>query len=228
MEPDQRSRCICRDTVRKEPGMTRRVIAVLGLAVLLSTIGLPVARAGGFCHEGGNTQKATTSVEMKDNCFYPTVTEIDVGEKVTWRNFDGENHIILGVGGSWGTPEVSPRGATTVRFDNPGVYPYWCHIHLGMVGAVVVGDGKASDGTAAGAGPVATVLSTGASNESPTPDDGKSADSAAPASSERSGVDPALVVAIAALTGGAGFGLARLVHWYIESRKARPGIESHS
>jgi plastocyanin len=212
--------------------MTRRVTAVIGLAVLFSTIALPVARAGGFCHEGGNTQKATTSVDMKDNCFFPTVTEIDVGDKVTWRNFDGENHIILGVGGSWGTPEVSPRGETTVRFDNPGVYPYWCHIHLGMVGAVVVGDGKASGGAAAGAGPAATVLSTDtAASDQPTStdsDETTSTDSAAPASSERSGVDPALVVAIAALTGVAGFGLARLVHSYIESRKARPGIESHS
>jgi plastocyanin len=207
--------------------MSRRITAVLGLAVLLSTIALPAARAGGFCHEGGNTQKATTSVDMKGNCFYPTVTEIDVGDKVTWRNFDGENHIILGVGGSWGTPEVSPRGETTVRFDNPGVYPYWCHIHLGMVGAVVVGDGKAAGGTA-GAGPAATVLSTGVSSESAPATEGKSTESAAPASSERSGVDPAVVAAIAALTGVAGFGLARLVHSYIESRKARPGIESHS
>jgi plastocyanin len=200
----------------------------MGLAVLLSTIALPVARAGGFCHEGGNTQKATTSVDMKDNCFYPTVTEIDVGDKVTWRNFDGENHIILGVGGSWGTPEVSPRGETTVRFDNPGVYPYWCHIHLGMVGAVVVGDGKASGGTASSAGPAATVLATGVSTDSAQTDQTGTTDSAAPASSEQSGVDPALVVAIAALTGVAGFGLARLTHSYIESRKARPGIESHS
>jgi plastocyanin len=208
--------------------MTRRITAAIGLAVLLSTIALPVARAGGFCHEGGNTQKATTSVDMKDNCFYPTVTDIDVGDKVTWRNFDGENHIILGVGGSWGTPEVSPRGETTVRFDNPGVYPYWCHIHLGMVGAVVVGDGKASGGAPSGAGPAATVIATGVSTDSAQTDQTETADSAAPASNERSGVDPALVVAIAALTGVAGFGLARLAHSYIESRKARPGIESHS
>jgi plastocyanin len=208
--------------------MSRRIIAVVGLAVLLSTIALPVARAGGFCHEGGNTQKATTTVDMKGNCFYPTVTEIDVGDKVTWRNFDGENHIILGVGGSWGTPEVFPQGATTVRFDNPGVYPYWCHIHLGMVGAVVVGDGTASGGS--GAGPAATVLSTDVSSgiDDSTDDNDKPAISAAPASDQESGIDPALALAIAAITGVAGFGAARLAHAYMESRKARPGIEPRS
>jgi plastocyanin len=208
--------------------MSRRIIAVVGLAVLLSTIALPLARAGGYCHEGGNTQKATTSVVMKQNCFSPTVTEIDVGDKVTWRNLDGENHIILGVGGSWGTPEVFPRGQTTVRFDNPGVYPYWCHIHLGMVGAVVVGDGQASGGTEAG--PAATVLSTEVSSgiDSTDDDNDTSTASAAPASDQESGVDPALALAIAAITGVAGFGVARLAHAYMESRKARPGIEPRS
>jgi plastocyanin len=141
--------------------MSRR--AALCVAFFLLVVMLPVAPAGagGFCHEGGNTQEETTQVDMKGNCFYPTVTHIDVGDKVTWTNHDGENHIILGVGGSWGTPEVSPDGATAVRFDEPGTYPYWCHIHLGMVGAVVVGDGRAVDTStgAAGSGPAATLVS---------------------------------------------------------------------
>jgi plastocyanin len=207
--------------------VSRRIFAVAVLAVVVLSIAVPSASAGGFCHEGGNTQKATTTVAMKGNCFSPTVTEIDVGEKVTWRNFDGENHIILGVGGAWSTPEVAPDGATTVLFDNPGVYPYWCHIHLGMVGAVVVGDGKASGGAAAGAGPVATVLSTVA-DDPPSADTEASNDPVAPASDERAGINPALVVAIAAITGVAGFGVARLAHSYVESRKGRPGVESRS
>ena len=139
--------------------MSRRAALVVALFFLLTMLPLAPARAGGYCHTGGNSQEATTEVDMKGNCFRPTVTHIDVGDKVTWTNWDGENHIILGVGGSWGTPEVEPNGATTMRFDEPGVYPYWCHIHLGMVGAVVVGDGKATAaGGGSGAGPVATLV----------------------------------------------------------------------
>jgi hypothetical protein len=43
------------------------------------------------------------------------------------------------------------------RFVRAGVYPYVCTFHVGMVGAVVVGDGKADAGTYAvttNAGPV--------------------------------------------------------------------------
>ena len=138
--------------------MKRR--AALGAVVILFALILPSspAGAGGFCHEGGTTQKATTVVDMKGNCFSPTVTQIGVGDKITWTNSDGDNHIILGVGGSWGTPEVGPGESTAMRFERAGVYPYWCHIHLGMVGAVVVGDGGAIAGGAggSGAGPVAT------------------------------------------------------------------------
>jgi plastocyanin len=147
------------DRVR-EKQMSRRAALVVALFLLVTMLPLAPARAGGYCHTGGNTQEATTEVDMKGNCFRPTVTHIDVGDKVTWTNWDGENHIILGVGGSWGTPEVKPNGATTMRFDEPGVYPYWCHIHLGMVGAVVVGDGKATAaGGGSGAGPIATLVS---------------------------------------------------------------------
>lgn len=143
--------------------MTRRSALCLAGFVLALMVPLAPARAGGFCHEGGNTQKATTQVAMKDNCFTPTVVHVDVGDKVTWSNLDQENHIILGVGGSWGTPEIEPEGVAAMRFERPGVYPYWCHIHLGMVGAVVVGDGlpAASSGGSGGDGPIATLAVTG-------------------------------------------------------------------
>jgi plastocyanin len=142
--------------------MTRRAALTAVLFVVSTMLPLAPAHAGGYCHDGGNTQEATTEVDMKGDCFFPTVAHIDVGDKVTWRNFDSENHIVLGVGGSWGAPEVAPNAVTALRFDKPGVYPYWCHIHLGMVGAVVVGDGQptASAG-GSGDGPVATLAFTG-------------------------------------------------------------------
>jgi plastocyanin len=161
--------------------MSRRAALTATLFFVISMLPLAPAHAGGFCHDGGNTQEATTQVDMKGDCFFPTVAHIDVGDKVTWRNFDSEHHIVLGVGGSWGTPEVAPNAVTALRFDKPGVYPYWCHIHLGMVGAVVVGDGHATASAAGGSGdgPIATLAFTGDQTA-----DGTDSSDAAPAPSE--------------------------------------------
>ena len=143
--------------------MGRRAAVFATLMLVMTALPLAPARAGGFCHDGGTTQEDTTQVDMKGDCFFPTVVHINVGDKVTWRNFDAEQHIVIGAGGSWGTPEVSANAVTALRFNKPGVYPYWCHFHLGMVGAVVVGNGRptASATGGSGDGPVATLAFTG-------------------------------------------------------------------
>jgi hypothetical protein len=43
---------------------------------------------------------------------------------------------------SWGNADDIAEGESVAyAFDNPGVYPYFCILHPGMVGAIVVGDG---------------------------------------------------------------------------------------
>jgi plastocyanin len=69
--------------------MSRRATTILILSALVLGAALAIpARAGGFCHDGGTTQGETTKIDMKGNCFTPTVTSVDVGDKVTWVNAD--------------------------------------------------------------------------------------------------------------------------------------------
>ena len=42
--------------------------------------------------------------------------------------------------GSWA--EIAPGQTVTHRFDTNGTYVYYCMLHIGMVGAIVVGDGS--------------------------------------------------------------------------------------
>jgi plastocyanin len=143
--------------------MGRRAGVFAALMLVMAALPLAPARAGGFCHEGGTTQEDTSTVDMKGDCFLPTVAHINVGDSITWRNLDSVEHIVVGAGGSWGTSEIAPNAVTALRFNKPGVYPYWCHFHLGMVGAVVVGNGRptASASGGSGDGPVATLAFTG-------------------------------------------------------------------
>jgi plastocyanin len=135
--------------------MRRRIGAVVamtatGLALVVVT---PEASlAGGGCHRGyqeGQTEGTGTTVEMRLNCFTPTVLRIAPGTEVTFVNRDPVYHRVDGVG--WGGDgEIQAGERVSRRFDAPGVYPFSCMIHMGMTGAVVVGDG-------AGAGRVVDV-----------------------------------------------------------------------
>jgi uncharacterized membrane protein len=56
-------------------------------------------------------------------------------------------HHIAGVAYAWGTPWERPfqEGDTAeFTFSEAGIYPYSCYLHIGMAGAIVVGDGRSA------------------------------------------------------------------------------------
>lgn len=121
-------------------------VATLVLASL--SFWVSSASAGGGCfHEIVPTDGTGDTVAMTGNCFEATVLHVDPGTKVTWVNEDSYTHMVIGVGGTWGTFEELAEGdSVSYRFDENGVYLYSCLIHPGMVGAVVVGDGSGDAG----------------------------------------------------------------------------------
>jgi plastocyanin len=128
-----------------------RSLAILAVVLAAAALVRPAspALAGGTCHKGQRVSDATTaSIAMAANCFSPTVARIEAGATVTWTNEDEVAHAVAGAAVSWGGYDEMPRGATfSQTFEEPGVYPYYCVIHPGMVGAIVVGDGQ-GDGEA--------------------------------------------------------------------------------
>ena len=180
------------------------VLAVGGL--LLVALPAALAGGGGGCHAGEHTQADTTTVNMKRNCFTPTVTTVDAGDTVEFNNGDPIAHAIAGATGDWGTKDLSGKQSATVEFDEPGVYPYWCPYHMGMIGAVMVGDGR-MDSKAAGNAPVAVAV------EPQKPPSGGSQATGEPASARVAdeGIAPVAVVAIALVAGVGGYGFAIVV-----------------
>jgi plastocyanin len=183
--------------------MRRLALVVPLMLVAAAVVGAP-AVAGGGCHDGGNKQVSTTSIDMKDLCFTPSVAHVDVGDKVTWTNVDPVFHNVVGVGGSWYIEQdFSDGDRAAIRFDEPGTYVYSCAYHPGMSGAVVVGDGEPDDGVLAA--PVAVSASTSG--------DGGGAESepaSRPAPEDESGIEPISAVALIVLAGVLGYGLARV------------------
>jgi plastocyanin len=114
--------------------------AVLAAALLAAMFQVPAALAGGYCHTPATDGPGRT-VTMEDYCYNPTVLRVPAGGEVTFVNGDKVAHPTVGRGSDW-YADVAAAGRATVRFDKAGVYPYFCHTHVGMIGVVVVGDGR--------------------------------------------------------------------------------------
>lgn len=113
------------------------IAVVLGAGL---TFALPAdAGAGGACRGIPVTVKPGTAVAIDQLCFSPTILEVEAGQTVTWTNEDDAPHAVTGANASWGDYAELGRGdSLSHTFDAPGVYPYYCIYHAGMVGAVVV------------------------------------------------------------------------------------------
>jgi plastocyanin len=124
--------------------MARKGIAVLGAAVVFACLGgfsSAGASGGGGCPPP-ITNGSTALALIKNWCYSPTVLHIEPGTTVTWVNRDPVAHTITGANRAWGSYRQVRRGrAMAFRFNRAGVYPFYCVIHVGMVGTVVVGDG---------------------------------------------------------------------------------------
>lgn len=150
-----------------------RAIRVAGLTALLLIAsivgGREIARAGGGgCHSQVISDERGTTVTVVGFCFEPTVLRVEVGESVTWTNEDDAAHTVSGVNSVWGSYDQFGQGASvTERFDEAGVYPYWCALHPSMLGTVVVEDGVGTTvatigGDSSGIGPGALGAIAGA------------------------------------------------------------------
>jgi plastocyanin len=185
--------------------MKRRTLLSTIVALAAIVVTPAVASAGGGCHtaatEGDASGEKEATVRMIDACFAATVTTVDPGARVTFVNSD--DGITHNVGGSqWGHLEdMLPGDAFTVSFDETGIYPYSCSYHLGMSGAIVVGDGKG-----AGAGETISVEPVAPAPVAVTRVDGGSG-----------GVPPIGLIAIGVV--GAGLGAAGAATLRITARR---------
>ena len=125
-------------------------LALLGTMLLGST---STEAGGGGCHESVLNDESGASVDLKGACFLPTVIRVQPGNQIRWTNRDATAHTVTGVAGSWGNYDQLAQGdAVTYSFDKSGVFPYFCLLHPGMVGAVVVGDGIPTSAASSGSG----------------------------------------------------------------------------
>ena len=91
---------------------------------------------------------ASVTVEMRSSENVPLRAEIGVGGIVEWVNQDGYGHTVTSdqfddTAAEWSFEADVAAGETVRRrFEEPGVFEYYCTVHgqRSMCGAVLVGD----------------------------------------------------------------------------------------
>ncbi len=126
--------------------MLRRVVvgSVVTISLLVPLFAAPARAGGGGCG-APVTDAKRTQVRMKGWCFGPTIVHIRKGAEVTWVNRDRDRHNVAGANYLWGSRTLRYGDEVTYKFKQTGTYPYVCQYHYGMIGAVVVGNGKAQE-----------------------------------------------------------------------------------
>ena len=181
--------------------MPRRRLRLLVLVlVVLATVALAAtpraAAGGGGCHRPPSEGRGDT-LTLTELCFSPTLLRVAPGTRVTVVNRDQLDHPLGRPGGAWFW-DGSAGGRTAVRLEASGVYPFFCHLHPGMVGVVVVGDGRGSGG--------ATTVDVAATDSAPSANAASRPVEPAASGPIQAPVPPAwlVVVALAALLGALG------------------------
>lgn len=123
-----------------------RAAGFLGSAALLfgvATLSSGTASAGGGgCHERpAQAEGAGTVVSITYGCFTPTILHVAAGSNVEFQNNDAAVHALSGVGDSQPIADkLAPGSVATRTFPTEGIFPYYCNLHVGMAGVIVVGE----------------------------------------------------------------------------------------
>lgn len=92
---------------------------------------------------------------MRDISFNPQELQVAPGTTVTWTNQDGFPHTVTAgtrdnPTGLFESGNISTDGTFNFTFEEPGTYEYFCSIHDGMRGVIVVGGSSQSGARSSG------------------------------------------------------------------------------
>lgn len=120
-----------------------KTVYAFGLIALLA---IPATASAGAMHcAAPQTEEVTTLVDITNGCFAPTVARVSPGATVRFTNSDPMSHNLVGHAATWGQVEpLSPGQALEVTLDEPGLHPFACTLHPGMVGVIAVEDESAA------------------------------------------------------------------------------------
>lgn len=94
--------------------------------------------AGAAICLSGMANAADIKADIQGMSFSPATITVSVGDTITFTNRDGAPHTATAEDGSFTTATLSNGKSETIAFDTAGTFAFFCKIHPGMKGTVVV------------------------------------------------------------------------------------------
>ncbi|MBX3284386.1 MAG: zf-HC2 domain-containing protein [Acidimicrobiales bacterium] len=144
--PDLAPLVVARHEARRDVGATlarRGGVAAVAVAAVVALVVGVLGSSRPFDPTGRGPEVADAGtprvVTAADRAFSAPDLSVHAGDSVEWLNgSDTEHRLVRRIGGTTLASDLDPGQAEVVTFDEPGVYPYYCSIHRGMTGRVVV------------------------------------------------------------------------------------------
>ena len=82
---------------------------------------------------------SASAVSIDNFAFKPQTLTVKAGTTVTWTNKDGTQHGIASSNNAFARSKaLNPNDSYSFAFTAPGTYQYFCFIHPGMTGTIIV------------------------------------------------------------------------------------------
>jgi|RhiMetdeSRZDD1v2_1073273.scaffolds.fasta_scaffold632704_2 plastocyanin len=115
--------------------------AVSVLVALALTWVSPAIAVSGVPDEPSVEGPREIAVSMRDNRFHPARLMVAAGATVVWSNDELDEtieHNVISRDYRWASSNFFPGETYQHTFTIPGTYRYFCDLHGGMVGQIVV------------------------------------------------------------------------------------------
>jgi plastocyanin len=110
--------------------------------VVLAALCLAVAGCGDHASPAPVAKRPATpavvQVEMHGNRFRPHDITVRLGQTVRWTNGDAEPHTVASKSLKLASDAIRPGAAFTYKPARAGTFRYFCTIHFGQTGRLVV------------------------------------------------------------------------------------------
>ncbi len=122
--------------------------SIFVLFAIVSGLTIPTAFAAEVIVPEGS---GVPGCEETDECWFPSVVTVGVGETVTWLNVDTAAHTVTsgsaadGPDGIFDSMLFMADTEFSHTFDEEGTFVYFCMVHPWMAGTVIVGEAMAEE-----------------------------------------------------------------------------------
>jgi plastocyanin len=118
----------------------RSLRPVVTAAVVALTFGATACSSSSHKVAAPTTPTDGATVQISGFAFKAPAVNVKVGTAVTWTNKDSTTHTATSTSGpgSFDSGDLDTGKTFSKTFTKAGTYSYFCHIHNGMRGTVVV------------------------------------------------------------------------------------------